>query len=166
MSNDDTTLNPYQAPASAGEVAVEPAADQVLAGRGRRLGAHLLDSLLVFLALLPALPAMLEQDDSISTAGLIFMGVAVLVMLGLQLKYLYENGQSIGKRIVGIRIVRLDGSRCSLGRILFMRNLVIMVIAYIPVVGNLVNFADPLFIFREDRRCLHDLIADTKVVTA
>jgi uncharacterized RDD family membrane protein YckC len=34
----------------------------------------------------------------------------------------------------------------------------------IPVVGRLINLVDPLLIFGKERRCLHDLIADTIVV--
>jgi uncharacterized RDD family membrane protein YckC len=34
----------------------------------------------------------------------------------------------------------------------------------IPYVGWLVSLVDPLLIFGKDRRCLHDLIADTIVV--
>ena len=36
----------------------------------------------------------------------------------------------------------------------------------VPFVGGLVSLVDALLIFRDDRRCLHDEIADTIVVTA
>jgi len=39
-------------------------------------------------------------------------------------------------------------------------------IGAIPFLGRLVQFIDPLLIFRDSRRCLHDEIADTTVVNA
>jgi hypothetical protein len=36
----------------------------------------------------------------------------------------------------------------------------------IPFVGKAVNLIDPLLIFGKEKRCLHDLIADTIVVDA
>ena len=39
-------------------------------------------------------------------------------------------------------------------------------IGNIPLLGALFALADPLFIFGEEKRCLHDLFADTIVVDA
>ena len=33
-------------------------------------------------------------------------------------------------------------------------------------VGQIVGIVDSIFIFRKDKRCLHDLIADTRVIKA
>ncbi|MNT88741.1 RDD family protein [compost metagenome] len=52
----------------------------------------------------------------------------------------------------------------ELGNLLLKRYLVWWLLAYIPVVGMLVVLVDYLFIFRADRRCLHDLAAGTRVV--
>jgi hypothetical protein len=43
---------------------------------------------------------------------------------------------------------------------------VINLIGVIPTVGTYFPFLDLGFIFGPERRCLHDLIADTKVVVA
>jgi hypothetical protein len=40
------------------------------------------------------------------------------------------------------------------------------VLASIPVIGTIYGLLDVLLIFRASRRCLHDNIADTIVVTA
>ena len=45
-----------------------------------------------------------------------------------------------------------------------MRYFPLAVIAQIPFAGGIFSLIDCLFIFREDRRCIHDLIAGTKVV--
>ncbi len=47
-----------------------------------------------------------------------------------------------------------------------LRYLPTQVIVAIPVVGALYALVDALFIFGAEQRCLHDLIAGTKVVLA
>ncbi|MBS0420453.1 MAG: RDD family protein [Proteobacteria bacterium] len=75
------------------------------------------------------------------------------------------NGQSIGKRLVGIKVVRTDGSRASFARIFLLRNVVNFLPNLLPYIGLLYQpIIDPLFIFQESQRCLHDMIADTMVV--
>jgi uncharacterized RDD family membrane protein YckC len=71
-------------------------------------------------------------------------------------------GQTIAKRMLDIKVVRSDGSQASLGRIFWLRNVVNTLLGVIP----LCSIIDPLFIFGERRRCIHDLIADTIVVKA
>ena len=72
------------------------------------------------------------------------------------------NGQSIGKKLLGIKVVRTDGSPASLGRLIWLRNVVNGLIGIIPLYGII----DALFIFGESRQCLHDKIADTIVIKA
>jgi uncharacterized RDD family membrane protein YckC len=76
------------------------------------------------------------------------------------------NGQSIGKRLVGIKVVRTDGSRASFARIFLLRNVVNGLPILLPYVGLLYQLIDPLLIYQESRQCLHDKIADTSVVRA
>jgi len=77
------------------------------------------------------------------------------------------NGQSIGKRLVGIKIVRTDGSRASFARIFLLRNVVNSLPMLLPYVGLLYQLIiDPILIYQESRQCVHDKIADTIVVRA
>jgi uncharacterized RDD family membrane protein YckC len=62
------------------------------------------------------------------------------------------NGQSIGKRLLGIRVVRMDGSPVSLARIVFLRNLVPELIG---AGCSLFGLVDACFIFADNQRCLH-----------
>jgi hypothetical protein len=39
-----------------------------------------------------------------------------------------------------------------------------MVLQQIPGINIFAGLLDPLFIFRQDRRCIHDFIAGTKVI--
>jgi uncharacterized RDD family membrane protein YckC len=73
-----------------------------------------------------------------------------------------RNGQSIAKKLLSIKVVRSDGSRASLGRIFWLRNIVNTLLSIVPLYGVI----DALFIFGEQRQCLHDKIADTIVVKA
>jgi uncharacterized RDD family membrane protein YckC len=67
---------------------------------------------------------------------------------------------------MGIRVVRTDGTRVGFGRFIFLRWLPVMLLGMIPLLGYVVSLLDVLLIFRENRLCLHDNFADTKVVTA
>jgi uncharacterized RDD family membrane protein YckC len=75
------------------------------------------------------------------------------------------RGQTIGKRIIGIRIVTFPDGRNPGGvKAILLRAIVNGLIAAIPLVGNVYSLVDICFIFRDDRRCIHDLIAGTQVI--
>jgi uncharacterized RDD family membrane protein YckC len=141
-----------------------------LAGLGARLGAHLLDG---FIGLLFALPGIIimataenerEPQFGIGVAVLI---LAVLVLAGIQFYLLSTSGQSMGKKALGIRIVIFEtNANPGFVKAVLLRSLVTAVIGVVPGVGPVFSLVDICFIFREDRRCIHDLIAGTKVVTA
>ncbi len=77
---------------------------------------------------------------------------------------LLRYGQTIGKFLMGTRIENLDGSKASPAIVLFLRYLPMFVFSAIPFIGLLIaGIINPLMIFRDDRRCLHDHIANTAV---
>jgi uncharacterized RDD family membrane protein YckC len=92
--------------------------------------------------------------------------VGFVIWVGLTVMYVLANGQTIGKKIVGIKVVRADGTPASFPRILFLRNGINTLIGMIPLVGLVFAVVDALCIFREDERCIHDQFADTIVVQA
>jgi len=166
--------NPYAPPQAAVLDIADPAAGAVLADRGTRLGASILDGLIVgVMVYLPLIVATLvtgaSQDVSAERpdlSGLAIGSIVALagfvVWLAITIKFMIANGQSIGKKACGIKVVRRDGSRASVSRLIWLRNVVNGVLGLIPLYG----FIDALFIFGEARRCLHDHIADTIVVKA
>lgn len=91
---------------------------------------------------------------------------AVLASLGLliyQLRLVSLTGQTIGKRFMGIRIVLKEGLvNGGFVTNVVKRGLANGLLCLIP--GYFL--VDCLFIFRDDRRCLHDLIAGTCVIQA
>jgi uncharacterized RDD family membrane protein YckC len=89
------------------------------------------------------------------------------VLLVIQVYLLVTRGQTIGKKLLGIKIVAYDTeAHPGFVKIILLRGFVNGVISAIPVVGGLYALVDACFIFREDRRCLHDHLAGTKVVKA
>ncbi len=87
--------------------------------------------------------------------------VAMIALVGAQLYLLATLGQTIGKMVMKIRIVRKDtfdngGFKTNVLVRTFANFLLCIVPAY-PVL-------DCLLIFRDDRRCVHDWLAGTLVV--
>ncbi|HWA27739.1 MAG TPA: RDD family protein [Lacunisphaera sp.] len=87
-------------------------------------------------------------------------------LLVIQVVLLSWRGQSVGKLLLGIRIVAANGAPAGFARAFVLRGLLPFIIEQIPLFGLLFLFVDSCFIFRDDRRCLHDLIAGTVVVKA
>jgi uncharacterized RDD family membrane protein YckC len=168
----DTQANPYAAPAArVQEVASGDA--MAKASRGARLAAVLVDAVPI-MAIAMATAILVPAVGSGGNGAISPLGTAMLaLMVGAFLAYgiyqlvmLHRRGQTFGKKLMGVRIVRTDGSRAGLGRIFWLRYFVPGAIGNIPLLGILFALADPLFIFGEEKRCLHDLFADTIVVDA
>ena len=130
-----------------------------LAGRGSRLGAAIIDGIIygVAIILLAALGPVLPPIGFV-LGGLVFVAIFIYQMVLLS-KY----GQTLGKKAVGIRIVKMDtGQNGGFVPNVLLRLFVNGLVGFIPLYG-LVGI---LFIFRSDRRCIHDMIAGTQVVEA
>ena len=173
MSN----TNPYQAPQSRVDDVAEQAQTFVLAERATRLGAASLDGIIfmipVLVAVLPLVLMLMNQQgmQGIPIAPWMnwLIGIASIIILAVlitNLIFWHRYSQSIGKRILKIKIVRADGSRAGLRRIFFLRLMVPGLIGAIPFAGNVFSVVDVLMIFRDSRKCLHDNIADTLVIKA
>lgn len=175
--------NPYANPNPYAAQGYDPQARAVdtreLAGRGARLGAQILDGLIGFLTMLPGIAVLIVafivaendgQDEphlGFFIGGIVLMCVAVLAFNIWQWVLLSQSGQTIGKRIVGVRVVLYgDGGPVGFGRAVGLRIWVNGLIGAVPYVGMVYSLFDILFIFGEERRCIHDLIAGTKVVVA
>jgi len=175
-----TERNPYAPPQA--EVRDAPAARPTkgtLATRTLRLAGAIVDSVASAVFVVPFLVFTSDWTAAISgelSYGRISLG-GFAVFTAMQGYLLATRGQTIGKWLVGTRIVRADNDEVpTLARTLGLRYgalalglpsalLVLVVngngIPYVLVVVGLIDIAR---IFRRDRRCLHDLIAGTKVV--
>ena len=107
-------------------------------------------------------------SQSISEVNMTLTGYIMLYQIILFFIFhgylLYFFGQTIGKHTTGIRIENLDGTKASFLKIVFARMLPMSAFSVIPVIGTLISGPiNPLLIFGNNRRCLHDYIARTKV---
>jgi uncharacterized RDD family membrane protein YckC len=128
-----------------------------LATRGQRLLGAFVDGLVTLIpyVLLKAFP-----DSSAILAPTLAVLAAIF---SIQIWLLCRDGQTLGKKAAGTRIVRVDTEENG-G---FTTNVLMRaIVSSLPNIVPLYWFVDQLFVFREDRRCLHDLIAGTKVVRA
>ena len=173
-----TERNPYAPPQA--EVRDAPAAPPTvgtLATRTLRLAGAIVDSVASAVFVVPFLMFTGYWTAAISgelSYGTISLGgfASFTAMHGYLLA---TRGQTFGKWLVGTRIVRADNDEVpTLARTLGLRYGVLALglpvslscscgpaIAYALIVFGLIDIA---LIFRRDRRCLHDLIARTKVV--
>lgn len=168
--------NPYGTPEATLYRAVPPPFPNQLelASPWVRLAAAILDGLIALAINLPLMivggflkasfEAGLRGQQVPFSLTLMWTGVGLLVFLVVQTYPLHRWGQTWGKRLAGVQIVRMDGSQADLGQILLKRYLPIWVVGLVPYLGGLLMLVDSLFIFREDRRCVHDLIAGTQVI--
>jgi uncharacterized RDD family membrane protein YckC len=162
--------NPYAPPKATLELNKGVTAEGELAGRWTRFCAAFLDA---FIGLAYGIPIMwvlgiwgyLVRNEE-PPRGLLIASNAFgfLFFVAVHGYFLYKNGQTVGKKLLGIRIADLDGNVPDLARLLLLRYLPVSLITLIPVVGNYLPLFDVLFILQANRRCLHDMIAGTIVV--
>ena len=162
--------NPYQPPTTGvlPTAPSQPGSGQD-ATRGSRLAATMLDSLLLLSVMVPMQWAAgvydnfaAYQKDHLSQVLWGLVGVAI--MLSINGYLLATRAQTVGKVALGIKIITTDGKNADFWRIVTRRLLPINVLSFIPVVGAFVPMADCIAIFGKQKRCLHDRLADTRVV--
>ena len=158
------SVNPYHPPASTG--AAPPGE---LAGAGTRLLAVIIESLVLLPITIPIAYFMGSFDGIMTGRQPPFINTVAMTIVGcgafIGINWVFlRNGQTIGKKAAGVRIVSLDGSVLPVQRLLVTRYVPWWAASIVPVVGGLLALIDALFIFRKDRRCIHDHIAGTKVI--
>lgn len=162
--------NPYLS-TQADLLQAAPGTEAELAERGTRLAAALLDGLLYLVFFIPALGFIglgKLADPTWANAWTTKLLYLALCVPGLAINWylVSRSGQTFGKKLMKIRMVRMDGSCLDAGRWLFLRSLPLQLLTQVPFVGPILGLVDAFMIFGKDRRCLHDQIADTKVVQA
>ena len=164
--------NRYAPPTAAvGDIASGTVGGRELAGRGTRLGAALIDVIILivimFVVGIVTPFRFFDPSRSGTIATLVLSYVFGMVIFLLVHGYLLATqGQTVGKKVLGIRIVRTDGSLATFGRVFGLRYALNGLIASVPIVGSIYALVDALMVFRDSRQCLHDQIADTIVVKA
>ena len=167
--SDNLPRNPYAPPQAPVEDVPDTSGTLEKAGRGARLGAGIIDGLVVAAIVLPVWLWVLGREmpkDMLTLEYVAYLGIGMGVYLLLNGRLLARNGQTIGKRLLSIRIVRSDGSAITLARAFGLRYAINTSFMFVPFVGWIYALADCLAIFGERKLCLHDRLADTMVVKA
>ena len=150
-----------------------PATGPELASIGRRFGALFLDGLILtlpFVAILVTIFAMLGLFRGVAEGRapdpmliLAVEGGIGLAQIGAWILYeglmLRRNGQTAGKRAMRIRVVSAEGGPLSQGQA-FGRAAMRELLGIVPCLG----LVDYLTAFGQQRTCIHDMAARTRVV--
>ena len=154
-----------------------------LASWGTRLGAYLLDGLIVFV---PAMIVLIILGAGVAAGGdddggfaafvggliltvLVFTVIALLYAPLLMMRQGPRNGQTIGKQLLDIRAIRDNGQPWTFGsaalREVVMKQLAVGIASsIIPFVPWFLNFFWPLW--DDQNRALHDMAVSSHVVKA
>lgn len=177
--------NPYAATSTPLDKSAESVGDSILASRFKRFVARLVDdlltvvvvvvSLLVFLGPSETMNILLGSDAEelvfdpmiflldLSGSTFIILIFGIVITFVLQGYLLHQYGQTIGKRLLGIKIVENEsGQKPTLMRTFVIRECGMSVLG----LSMLLNLINVLWIFGPPRKCLHDYWSSTKVVNA
>jgi uncharacterized RDD family membrane protein YckC len=162
----------------------------VLAGWGSRFGAYLIDSILLSIPILffaweqfrpmmesfaasATIDPVTGQPDPASSqdfiSGMVAMNLRITVIFALLATVYYvvchgAMGQTLGKMLVGIKLIRVDGEDPSFVDAA-KRALVNPIATVIPMVGSLITLLNGLWpLWDERKQSLGDKIAKTLVV--
>lgn len=168
-----TFSEPQSGPAiPAGPVSYE------LSGWWRRVGAYIIDGILLGVVTFPliALLGIGTTSTSSSSAEFSVQGGAFLVaiLVGAAVSLLYApitmvtfKGSTLGKLATGIRVVRADGNTVTFGyaalREVVVKGLLFGIIGALTFgLGQLINYLWPLW--DAENRALHDMMVKSRVV--
>lgn len=160
--------NPYRTPES--DVLVAGSETEQLAGRGERLLAVIIDGLIGIAVMMPILyligyfDYMFEGLQPPVWMMIVSVVLGFVLYIAVHFKFIQANGQTIGKKLLNIRIENKSGGVASFNTIIFKRYLFMSVLSIIPFLGSLLAIVNFAFIFRKNRRCLHDEVASTQVM--
>lgn len=185
------TSEPGAIAALQAEIRRDQVQNDALASLGERLGAKMIDWLLLLAplmvllmalmdaafeekiralqndseAVLQALQSQIQQAVEAGNGTVLGMFGVFCVLLAVNVVLLSVRGQSIGKMMIGIQIVRFqDGSKAGFIKAVLLRWFLFSLLEKIAFIGPALMIGNVLMIFRQDRRCMHDMVADTRVI--
>jgi uncharacterized RDD family membrane protein YckC len=167
---DGDSPNPYQSPlTSSFEPLSRDDGSPRLASRMNRLGAAIIDGIIGISVTVPVMfltgyfqRAMQNQVSWLETTSLTIYGLVIFFIVHGYL--LATRGQTVGKMLAKIKIVDYHTDRIlPFAKLVGFRYIPVWIVSMIPLV-SLLGLVNVLFIFGEQRRCVHDYIAGTKVV--
>ncbi|MCO6519835.1 MAG: RDD family protein [Snodgrassella sp.] len=168
-----------------------------LASPWNRISAYIINNLLLTLvALIGCIPAFIfvkfflqsESVDTIVISSIIWISISLLVFAIFQFRQMSKTGQSFGKRLMGIKVIGIDGQNPGfVGTVLLREGVfniidkiisVILVFIFVHLFNfpeiaaeflfNLLPFICLIMLFRKstNQRTLQDYLARTIVIKA
>jgi uncharacterized RDD family membrane protein YckC len=146
-----------------------------LASWGSRVGATLLDGLILLIPVTAVIVLVVVVALNDATSGIVAGALSGLLYLVVLIAYAptlmaregEHNGQTWGKQIVGIRVVRDSGQQVDFGfgfvREVLVKGLLFgFVGSWFFSIPTLLDYLWPLW--DSENRCLHDMVVSTHVV--
>ncbi|MFH8370312.1 RDD family protein [Streptomyces sp. NPDC018031] len=141
-----------------------------LAGLGRRLLARIIDGLLIGIPVALVMALILGGYDPVDDTG----ASTVVTVVGALAYFVYEglmltsSGQTVGKRLMKIRVAMLADGSVPAGQAGWMRAAVYSLPEVVPCCGFIFWLVNVLWCTwdRPYRQCIHDKVAATVVVSA
>jgi uncharacterized RDD family membrane protein YckC len=148
---------------------------------GKRAAALALDHLMLLISIVPGFICVMvfgnlayhEPLTPETTSADVFVECCVAALPifagGLASGFLLQCGllamqsRSLGKRWMGLRIVRSDGRPAGAFRILGLRTFIQM-LHYLPLVGTILFIVNVVLMLLPNREVIHDQLADTRVI--
>ena len=145
-----------------------------LATLWQRFLGSVIDNFILVLGILPVAIFMVilfpewaneESTIAVSFVETIVITLALFALFAAVNFYLLQTrGQTVGKLIMGTQILSENDNLVPVHKILLMRYLIMWLLVSIPGIGRLINLANCVAVFRDNRKCLHDELCKTKVV--
>jgi uncharacterized RDD family membrane protein YckC len=152
----------------------------VLSGWWRRVGAQLIDgliiglgALLLFFGFSAVFSVGFAAGEGAGYASLVlglilwFFSVAVIAMLYAPAMMARTNGRTLGRVATGIRVIRADGSPVTFGfamvREVLVKSLLLGLLSSLTL--GLAHLLDVLWpLWDEENRALHDFVVNTRTI--
>jgi uncharacterized RDD family membrane protein YckC len=153
------------------ELEVQTTGELIQATRMQRLLAAIVDGILLVLILVGLMFATIglqgfneNAADPSWTFTLISALIGIALFLALNGVLLVKYGQTIGKRLLNIKITDLNGDLPTVKGHLLKRYGVYLILQHIPFVGPFLSIGNIVIIFGKKKRCGHDFAAGTIVL--
>lgn len=153
-----------------------------LAGAWERVGAHLLNNVFTFIAAVPIGIGAAMSKDAHNLSGVFWLSILVFIAYGVyQVWLMSTTGQSLGKKLLGLRVVKTTGEEVGFVNVVLLREVVYglgvgvltSVFSFMGDAGNAIGtlvslgigIANIVMLFsHSERRVLWDMVADTVVI--
>jgi uncharacterized RDD family membrane protein YckC len=177
-----TGPRPPGAGGSAPAAVAAPAGRPVLASWGSRVGAQVVDGLIVgagaallFVLITAPFSIGFFADDTVGVVAVVVGALLAIVCIAV-VSLLYApalmartNGRTVGRSVTGIRVVRVDGAPMTFG-FAMLREVAVKALLFGvagTLTGGIANLLDVLWpLWDEENRALHDFVVNTRTVRA